>query len=268
MNTRAGFFRLLSACVLHGHAACAQVQLVRLSEGLRVNPDAGFVEFDGEVAVEVDVSGELVDYIELFVCSWDSREHESLVVTRVKPSEIHAALLLAGAEPGRPAEFTASPSDRVRSAPTGSPLEVSFSWTREGATLAAAPWSWLVHADTGERVDPPEPAFVFAGSQTIGPRYLADAEGAVAPLVVFDRTVGPGISRGVATIAWNRILSHEASVDEPIWIANKELVPPAGTPVTVRVRVVGGLPPGPNINGQQPPAAPAERDLDGLPDEE
>ena len=41
-------------------------------------------------------------WLEQVACMVGTREHESLVVVEAKPSEVHAALLLLGLEPGTP----------------------------------------------------------------------------------------------------------------------------------------------------------------------
>ena len=43
---------------------------------------------------------------------------------------------------------------------------------------------------------------------------------------------------GNEVIAWTEVFSPESKVDEPRWIANRDVVPPFGTPVTIIVRPV------------------------------
>ena len=60
-----------------------------LLPGVRVAE--GMVEFRGTVCADLRHEQTPVVYLELLVTGPDSREHESLVVTPVKPSAIHAS---------------------------------------------------------------------------------------------------------------------------------------------------------------------------------
>lgn len=206
------------------------------SPGLRIDRASQVVEFQATACLSPDPSGRVVDYLELFVCSWDSREHESLLATDIKPSQVHAALLLAGAKPGRPAEFVRSGERLQRKPAEGSRIRVSFIWTVDGTESLAEPHEWVSHAETDEPLS--NAGFVFAGSQQIGEKYAADTEGTLISLVVFDVKIDETISRGVETLAWVTPMSHEAAIDESVWIANPETYPPRDTPVTVRLKVV------------------------------
>ena len=75
----------------------------------------------------------------------------------------------------------------------------------------------------------PGSGWVFAGSRMREFRgrevYDADGTGQLIGLHTF----------GSETIAWTRVESPEASVQEPLWLANNDVVPEIGAPVTVRV---------------------------------
>lgn len=222
-------------------------------EGLRVAPSAGVIEIDTQTCLTPDRTGERVDYLELFVCSWDSREHESLLATDVMPSDVHAALLLAGARPGSPAVFqrTGEDGQRTRTPASGSALEVTFHWKHDDEPRSVKPWSWIRHADNDERLSPA--SFIFAGSATSREGYAADAEGTLLSLVVFDVRAGDGRSVGIETIAWADPISHEQAVDDAVWVADWERIPDEGTPVIVRIKVLDERP-----EKDRPEASPAE----------
>lgn len=207
------------------------------SPGLRVDRDAGIVEFEATACLAPDPKGRMVDYLELFVCSWDSREHESLLATDIKPSQVHAALLLAGAKPGSPAKFqTNDRNELIRTPPTGTPVKVSFHWLKDEEHMTANPVEWVKHIETDERLT--DAGFVFAGSQTSPDRgYLADREGTLISLVVFDINTPDATRKGVETVAWNDPISHEQAIDETVWIADPDMYPPRDTQVIVRLTV-------------------------------
>src|SRR5215218_5066913 len=71
---------------------------VPLGQSLRLNRTFGQVVIDAEVVLR---EGPL----EMFLCPRRSKEHESILVADVKPRDVHVALLLAGAIPGKPVQF-------------------------------------------------------------------------------------------------------------------------------------------------------------------
>ena len=85
------------------------------------------VEFDGTVPIDCHDPRTPRVYLEVAVCTPDTKEHEALVVTRVKPSDVHAALLAAGLEAGEPGTWTWENKKLVAHPPKGGPVEVVLS---------------------------------------------------------------------------------------------------------------------------------------------
>lgn len=204
------------------------VTLVELAPGLRVDARRGIVEIDGKVPIEAN-AGDVV-YLETLVCTQDSKEHESLVVTPVKPSAVHTAILLAGAQPGTPGSWRFEGQRVVGVEPTGPAVEVMVRVRgRDDAPLA----SWVRDQKTGAALADQYPGtrWVFGGSAFVtraGNRlYGADLEGSIVGLATF----------GSETVGWSRVYSPDSSVDEPHLAATPGLTPPADTPVTVVLRV-------------------------------
>ena len=82
-------------------AAVAFAEPMEVFPGVRLDRDAGYVEFDGTVPIIADAGDGTVVFLELMVCIPDTKEHEALVMAPVKPSHVHAALLALGLEPER-----------------------------------------------------------------------------------------------------------------------------------------------------------------------
>jgi hypothetical protein len=202
--------------------ASAPPEMRALLPGVRVGE--GRIEFEGEVCADASHPQTPVVYLELLVTGPDSREHESLVVTEVKPSVIHAGLLAAGLEPGRPVSWRGA---KVDEHPEGPKVRVEAAVIGDDGSgpfvdLAA----WAVHKKTGERLTDAEGwGLVFAGSRTDERGYAADETGTIVGLT--------GFGTEIVAAAWG--LSPEAAVDEPVWIVDKERVPPVGSKVMVRV---------------------------------
>ncbi len=221
-----------SSVILVIVAACVAQDAPNANEpfpGVRIDLEAKTVEFDGFVPVDAHNDETPNVYLELFVCSPDTREHESLVVSSVRPSHIHAALLMIGLEPGKPGAWSVEEGETTYVPPDGDKAIIEFVWTdKDGAVRVDDATTWVRHVETGAPF-PSEP-FVFAGSRFVtrqgAERYDADGAGTIIGLATF----------GSELLAWPRVISHESAVDTPVWIASRATTPPVGTEVTVRVR--------------------------------
>ncbi|GJM19914.1 MAG: hypothetical protein DHS20C14_21270 [Phycisphaeraceae bacterium] len=207
-------------------------EFIAMAPGLRVDAAARVVEFDSRVATDVHHPDTPVVYLEVLVCSADTREHESLVVTDVAPSLVHAAMLAAGFFPGAPGAVTMTRAGEVtRRDPTGEPVRVEFFVESADTPGPIEPAAWVIDADTRTSLveSPAWDGYVFAGSvvrERAGRTwYGADGEGTIVGLATF----------GTETIAPTITFSHESRVDAPTWIARREAIPAVGTPVRVRL---------------------------------
>lgn len=210
---------------------------VEILPGVRINEELRTLEFDAVVAMDCHHPETPDVYLEVICCTPDTREHESLVVTTVAPSSVHAALLALGGEPGRPGGWRREGGAVVPVAPEGARVRVWFiTGSGGGGRAVATAESWIISRRTRRSlgVEVPGGGWVFAGSRVREFRgrevYDADGTGQLIGLHTF----------GSETIAWTRVESPEASVQEPLWIANNGAVPPIGTPVTVRVSIEPG----------------------------
>lgn len=215
-----------------GDRASGSDEVVELFRGVRVNASERWIAFDGEVAIDCHDPETPDVFLEVVCCTPDTREHESLVVARVAPSLVHAALLAVGGEPGRPGRWRVEGGDVVRVPPQGQPVEVRL--IAAGSDIPGDPGMWITRGAGGPPLlrAAPDSGWVFAGSRlrewngrTV---YDADGTGTLIGLHTF----------GSETIAWMRVESPDSSVDEPRWLANNGVVPPMGTPVEVRVRLL------------------------------
>ncbi len=201
----------------------AKMELRELLPGVRVGE--GVIEFGGEVCADLSHPQTQVVYLELLVTGPDSREHESLVVTRVNPSAIHAGLRAAGLAPARPIRWEGT---RVGEPARGAKVRVQVATVQDGQVQDFVDLaSWAVHQETKQRLpDADGWGLVFAGSRMDDREgYAADETGTIIGLT--------GFGTEVIAAAWG--LSPQAAVDEPVWIVDPERVPELGTPVVVRV---------------------------------
>jgi len=193
-----------------------------LVPGVSVAP--GAVEFDARVAIDCHDPATPDVYLEMLITAPDSREHESLLVTRTGPSNIHAALLAAGLEPGDPVRA----EDGQRRPARGDTIRVLVRTDGDGA------WSpliaWVIDDERERRVtdDPRWAGIVFAGSILDTRGYGADHTGTIASLTPFPTDV--------LAPAWT--VSPEAATDPPEWIADNGRVPKRNAPVRVRIEAL------------------------------
>jgi len=61
--------------------------------------------------------------LEHLVCLKGTKEHEAILATDAQPRQIHAGLLLTGAEPGHPVRFIPKFEP-----PTGTPISIEVLW--------------------------------------------------------------------------------------------------------------------------------------------
>lgn len=219
--------------------------LVNLVPGLRLDRAARMVEFDAEVVFEQrevrSADGEVLyvfgDWLELVVCSRRSREHESLLVTDVRPSAIHAGLLMLGLEPGRPSGLVSDPEDEsavVVARAEGPELVVTVVLERDGVEVEEPVGRWVRVKATGEDLE--GATWLFSGSKMVEipaeltedgvgvERYLADLSGSILTLVNF---------RDDLMVRSTEVTSGD---DGQALGGFVERIPEVGTRVRVRVR--------------------------------
>lgn len=203
-------------------------ETVTLAEGLRLNRAERWIELDGFVPIDVreqDRTGyTLIRYLEcIAVTPMSGKDHEALMVTSVRPSHVHAALLTLGLEPGAPGSIAWDGRQPIAQPASGPPVTVTYREADQpppGEPITA----FIVDADTGEHFDA-RAQWVFAGSLFENDRYVADAQGLVVGLHTF----------GTELVALQEAMSPDSFIEEPRWIAHPQRTPKFGAPVTIRI---------------------------------
>lgn len=241
-------------------AAMAPAPVLReVFPGVRVDLAGRVVEFDGMVPVNAHTKADLKVFLETTVCGYDSKEHESLVVTKAKPSQVHAALLMLGLKPGKPGAWKLEEKKWVGVPPSGDEVEVRFVVANaDGTQREEDPADWIVNIKDGKplKAIASEAKWVFAGSKLVAKKptarapgegsvpqgalvtppnpeakaepefYVADTEGTLVGLASF----------GTETIGLTAMYNPDNDKEAPEWIASREKTPEIGTKVVVRVR--------------------------------
>jgi len=209
--------------------------------GIIVDTEKGEVRLEGKVCLREGA-------LELVVCSEGTREHESIVVVKARPSHVTFALALLGLEPGQPAHWTEA---GAFSPPAGETLEIIARFftvsdeekarvdklIAEGAkpenikvrkTLLKEVPAWKLLRLSGSEVEVTRPIeWVYVGRPEKNMLVAADREGTVICLSNFVEGV---IDVPFESTAVNADLLYEA---------NPDVVPPVGTPVELVIRPTG-----------------------------
>ncbi|HET6441515.1 MAG TPA: YdjY domain-containing protein, partial [Phycisphaerae bacterium] len=209
--------------------------------GIVVDTEKGEVRLEGKVCLQKGA-------LELVVCSEGTREHESIVAVKARPSHVTFALALLGLEPGQPAHWTEA---GAFSPPAGETLEITAQFftvsdeekarvdklLAEGAkpedikvrkTLLKEVPAWKLLRLSGSEVEITRPIeWVYVGRPEKNMLVAADREGTVVCLSNFVEAV---IDVPFESTAVNADLLYEA---------NPNVVPPVGTPVELVIRPTG-----------------------------
>ncbi len=207
----------------------AESEWIACTPLVRVDREAHIVSFDATSVLDTG-------FLEQFVCLKETREHESLFVFEGKASDMHAALLLAGAVPGKPGRWKEVESNEGSFAVEGvAPEGTAIEITVKLPSGDEHPIAWFAREAplAGDQNRTPPSQFVFGGSRFVtdkrtgSERYLADASGSLVGLVTF----------GDETIGAREVIPDQAAAAEPIWEAFTERMPKPGTRVTVLLQV-------------------------------
>ncbi|GIW87368.1 MAG: hypothetical protein KatS3mg108_1692 [Isosphaeraceae bacterium] len=96
-------------------------------------------------------------YLEHLLCLEQTKEHESILATWADPRMIHAGLILAVGEPGKPVRYR--PEFRP---PEGPEVAIEVEWHENGKLHRVDAREWVKNSKTGNRL---ESNWVFAGSE-------------------------------------------------------------------------------------------------------
>jgi hypothetical protein len=156
--------------------------------------------------------------LEFFCVVNGTNEHESVLRTPAKPSQVHTAMLMIGLEPGEPVHYDEANKKWIP--PHGPPLNISVEFDKDGKHVSLPAYELM--RDVRTRKAMPKMNWIFAGSRVMPDGvYAADATGYVVSIVNFDLTM-----IDIPEIA--------SSANETLeWEARLDLLPPLGSKVTM-----------------------------------
>jgi len=209
---------LLTICGLLGAAPTADAPIIKTLPGIVVDTKAREVRLEGEVCLQRGA-------LELLACSPGTREHESVVVVKAKPSHIVFALALLGLEPGRPGYVTEA---GAFSPPGGQVVDITARFTAakpDGKSEVVEVPAWKLLKPVGaEAALERAIQWVYVGRPSEAALRAADREGTVICLSNFTEAV---LDVPFESTSVNAELLYEA---------NPAVVPPPKTPVELILR--------------------------------
>jgi hypothetical protein len=216
-------------------APAAQPGMRELFPHVRADVAARVIEIDGVVPIDCHDLETPDVFLEVIACTPGSKEHEALVMTKAKASHVHAALLAIGLKSGKPGSWDWDGETLKSVEPEGDRVEVRIAYEKDGERVEVDAREWVVSVEGEKRFDRDKTAgWVFAGSRMVtrGEREVYDADG--TGLIVGLTTFGSEV------VAWREVISPEAEVQEPEWIADREKVPGFKTEVVLVLKAVKG----------------------------
>ena len=195
--------------------------------------------------------------LEFFCCLNGTNEHEAVLRTPARPSDIHTALLAIGLKPGQPMSYVESTKKWLP--PQGPPLHVDVEFEKGGKTISYPAYRWI--RDIKTKKEPKAFTWVFCGSRLMKDnRYAADDTGYVMSLVNFDYTlidIPDLASNSNETLEWERNPDLMPDRGTKVWM----VIEPAGKDVGATTKPAGRADAGVNPPGQvmagAAPAAPS-----------
>lgn len=159
--------------------------------------------------------------LEHFLCLKGSKDHESILATDAPPRQIHAGLLLTGAEPGRPVQFTPKFAP-----PTGTPLSLEVQWRRDGRTQRSDARRWVHDLKTDKHLSE---NWVFAGSELY--------QDPVSKKMIYAADEGDLITvANFGSAILDVPFASSADNADRMFVAEASLIPPIGTDVLLFIR--------------------------------
>lgn len=154
--------------------------------------------------------------LEHLLCLKGTKEHEAIVATPADPKQIHAGLLLTGAEPGHAVRF--QPQFEP---PAGTSIDVKVRWKADGKTHEVDARQWIEDLETKKTLDVD---WVFAGSTLY--------KDPVSKKTIYAAVEGDVITvANFASAILDLPIASSADDSNRVFIAKTAEVPPLGTEV-------------------------------------
>jgi hypothetical protein len=162
--------------------------------------------------------------LEFFCVMNGTSEHESVLRSAAKASDLHLALLMIGLKPGEPVRYSEAAGKWLP--PHGPPLQIHCEFEKDGMSVALPAYRMMRGVKSKEPM--PVLTWIFAGSRVMPDgNYAADVTGYLVSIVNFELTV----------IDIPKLASSNNETLE--WETNLDVMPPLGTRVWMVIEPAG-----------------------------
>jgi hypothetical protein len=160
--------------------------------------------------------------VEYLAVSMSGKSYESVLVLDIQPLHLQLALLLLGASAGGNLQYQGDTA-----APTGDTVDILVKWVDPKGDTIAKPATDLVF-DAGRKTVMQKTGWVFTGSMIREGSLMADLDGSIIatysdPVALLNNPLEGRAQNGYQ--------------GQPVYLANKEVVPPMGTDVIMEIRI-------------------------------
>jgi hypothetical protein len=162
--------------------------------------------------------------LEVFLCKFQTKEHEAILNCDVNALDVHQALLVAGGKPGKPVQFR---PDYV--AASGSKIDVTITFMQGDKQVTKPAQHWIRDAKAKKEM---QSGWVFPGSRLMddidnpGKKYYCANNGEIVSLSNFPDSM---LDLPIPSSSVNEGLAFEAWTDR---------IPGKGTKVLVTLTVI------------------------------
>lgn len=187
------------------------VTVTNLPLGLvRVNAQERWLSFPASINQRTGV----VEYV---VVTTTGKTHESVLRTEVEPHHIHVGMLLLGAQPPCTPVF---PAD-LATPPPGDPVQIQVLWSTPDGPVQRPLEDLVVTTNQWQML--PRGPWTYNGSYLSRGVFVAQSEGSIVALQIDPSALinNPRPGRG----------------NDDLHFVNPAVLPPAGTPIEVRLRL-------------------------------
>jgi hypothetical protein len=225
------FLRLIIPLIFATGSGCAQDSAAVREIGdnlfqigaVRIDKQLKSVSFP----VEVNMRGGPLEYL---LVHESGKTHESLLSTKVRPSEVHVAMLLLGVHETKAAAVALPDhidSAYLSKAPkvTGDAVDILVEWNENGTVHHARAEELVLKEGKRVKAGP----WTYNGSAIRDGRFLADDDGLVVALVV-----------DFAALINN---PRPGNDDDRAWSGRSDKLPPEGTGANLTIRLLSKAPP-------------------------
>lgn len=191
---------------------------------IRLDQKARTIRFPGHLNLDEGV-------LEYLLVTPQGSTHESLLVSDVRPSDVHFAMLLLGAKGAGADASTAgdAPAGQIdakylKSAPKlrGDRITITVTWP-DGETKKTAPVEdWIFNLETKKAME--RGPWIYNGSLFSNARFMAQVDGAFAALVTYPSALINNPRQG--------------SDNDLIWTVNAKTIPPVQTPLEISIQLL------------------------------